>query len=425
MNTQKRWSILSYFVVLIAFGVMFSCEQLTPMEEPILVLEESQDFTGIDLEQDDDLISGRLVYTSDCNSECIKPGSGNYFATKDSKSQSLGVNTKMVSYKAYNTEDKFVVKVKYEVTSGPSKAKASILIQINGKSKEFKVVPSGYTATFSIPLEKGWAKCNEVPFSIIQKGLGAPILFSEAYKLIPVCKSDKGLLLWNKLGSLEEVTNSEVGANLFPGSGMVFKLGKYGNGLYIPQYKGVRSVHSPYSPREVIPLWSFSIEFWFKRTHDDEWDGHSFIQGAYENNGKGIVDLTGHSGYVGMWGIYTSILDNNGKFVGRYNFDLKNKANWEAFYPKNEWIHLAISHDANWPLGKRIKIFRNGVELTDLKVEFETGNMDHVGQFGVNGFRIGNFIAWDRWGAGGVLDNIKIWDYPKTDFADRFHESNY
>ncbi|WP_157966005.1 fibrobacter succinogenes major paralogous domain-containing protein [Cognataquiflexum aquatile] len=108
---------------------------------------------------------------------------------KDSKSQSSGINTKKVSYKAYNTEDKFVVKVKYEVTSGPSQAKASIAIQINGKKKEFKAVPSGYTATFSIPLDKGWEKCDQVTFSITQKGLGTPISFSEDYNLIPVCNN--------------------------------------------------------------------------------------------------------------------------------------------------------------------------------------------------------------------------------------------
>jgi hypothetical protein len=80
-----------------------------------------------------------------------------------------------------------VVKVKYEVTSGSSQAKAFIAIQINGKKKEFKAVPSGYTATFSISLDKGWDKCDVITFSIVQKGLGSPISFSEDYNLIPVC----------------------------------------------------------------------------------------------------------------------------------------------------------------------------------------------------------------------------------------------
>jgi hypothetical protein len=188
METQKWFSILNYLVVLFVFGLLFSCEQLAPVEEPVAVLEEFQDLSGLTLEPEDDPMNARLIYTSDCESDCIEPGSGNYFAIRDSKSQSSGINTKKVSYKAYNTEDKFVVKVKYEVTSGPSQAKVSIAIQINGKKKEFKAVPSGYTATFSIPLDEGWDKCDQVTFSILQKGLGSPISFSEKYNLIPVCE---------------------------------------------------------------------------------------------------------------------------------------------------------------------------------------------------------------------------------------------
>jgi hypothetical protein len=41
-----------------------------------------------------------------------------------------------------------------------------------------------------------------------------------------------------------------------------------------------------------------------------------------------------------------------------------------------------------------------------------------------NGVFICNFIAWDNWGAGGVIDNFKVLDYPKTDFSDRENEGN-
>jgi uncharacterized protein (TIGR02145 family) len=188
METLKRKSILNYVVVLFAFGLLFSCEQLALVEEPVQVSEEFVDMSGIALEAEDDPINARMCFTGDCESDCIEPGSGRYFAMKDSKSKTSGINTKQVSYKAYNTEDCFVVKVRYQIKSGPSQAKACIVIQINGMKKEFKVVPSGYTATFSIPLEKGWDKCDEVTFSILEKGLGSPVSFSEKYNLIPVCE---------------------------------------------------------------------------------------------------------------------------------------------------------------------------------------------------------------------------------------------
>jgi uncharacterized delta-60 repeat protein len=239
---------------------------------------------------------------------------------------------------------------------------------------------------------------------------------------VPVIDPESGIILWNKLGSQEEVTNSAYGPDLLPGSGMLFEEGEYGNGLYVPMVQGVRSVHSPYTPRNIVPLGSFSIEFWYKRTHDDEHDGHSFVSGAYEDNEKGTVDFTALSGYVGWWWLYGIVRGNDGQLVGRYKYDLITQENWEAFFPKNEWIHLAFSHDATWPVGNRIKIFRNGVELEGVDGEFDTGYMGHVGQYGDAGFRIGNFVAWDTWGAGGVMDNIKLWNYPKTDFSDRFEE---
>jgi hypothetical protein len=232
---------------------------------------------------------------------------------------------------------------------------------------------------------------------------------------------DTKLIFWNKLGSFEEVTNSEIGPNLFPGSGMIFKLGKYGNGVYIPQYYGIRSVHSPYSPRYVIPLWSFSIEFWYKRTISD-WEGYSFISGAYEDNGKGIVDFTGHKNYVGMWNLLLTVSNNSGNWISRHTIDLQNEQKFSEFFPKNEWVHIAISHDAAWPVGKRMKLFRNGVELAGFTMDFDEGNMSHVGEYGVGGFRIGNFVAWDTWGASGIIDNLKIYNYPKTDFSDRDKE---
>ncbi|WP_157198596.1 LamG-like jellyroll fold domain-containing protein [Mariniradius saccharolyticus] len=424
METLKRMSIQNYLVVLFAFGLLFSCEQLAPEETPVQVVEEFVDMSGVALEPEDDPIGARLVYSLDCESDCIEPGSGNYFAITDSKSLSSGINTKKVTYKSYNTEDKFVVKAKYEVVSGPSQAKASIVIQINGSVKEFKEVPSGYTATYSVPLSEGWAKCDLVSFSIVQNGLGSPISFSEDYNLIPVCEdTHEGLILWNKLGSFEEITNSEFGPDLFPGSGMLFEIGKYGNGLFVPQYDGQREVHSPFSPRNVIPLGAFCIEFWYKRTVED-WEGYSFISGAYEDNGIGIVDFTGHSGYVGSWQLFFTINNNSGDWVSRHKIDLGNQQNYSEFFPKDEWIHLAISHDANWTVGQRMKMFRNGIEVIGFNMEFDNGDMAHVGQFGEGGFRIGNFVAWDTWGAGGVIDNIKVWNYAKTDFSDRDTEGH-
>ena len=234
---------------------------------------------------------------------------------------------------------------------------------------------------------------------------------------------NQGLLLWNKLGSLAEVTNSEYGPNLIPAPALLFREGKFGNGLYVPQIDAIRSVHTPYSPRNVIPLDAFNIEFWYKRTHDDESEAQAFIDRAV-NDTKGTVQIGQSTGYVGRWWLNVGIRDNNGNWVGQYHYDLGSRENWEIFYPKNEWIHIGVSHDAGWPAGQRIKIFRNGVELSGLVVDLDMGNMGHLGQYGLNGFSIGSLTSWERWGMGGIMDNIKVWNYAKTDFSDRINEGN-
>jgi hypothetical protein len=411
MKTQKRFSILNYLVVLFAFGLLFSCEQLAPVEEPVAVLEEFQDLSGLTMEPEDGPINGRLIYSSDCESDCIEPGSGNYFAIKDSKSQSSGINTKKVSYKAYNTEDKFVVKVKYEVTSGPSQAKASIAIQINGKKKEFKSVPSGYTATFSIPLDKGWDKCDEVTFSIIQKGLGTPISFSENYGLIPVCEDEKALILWNKLGSLYEVENSEIGPNGFIYPEIDFGIAKFGKGV-IPKVgwglSGVDFPNSIFNPEHG------TIEFWINVYHlpkENDFGVYGFVNNAYDIEGNLRVYWHNPNSLD-----FVLIFDGDG-----YDDSKARSIRYDSFSPNlNEPVHIAVVWDRNGidDSDQTQRIYVNG-ELVSFGTFSDWGIQEGFGES-----RIATGWDWIYDESRFAMDNIKVWNYAKTDFSDRENEGN-
>jgi len=122
-----------------------------------------------------------------CEAACIEPGSTVFYPISDQASQTSGINTKYVSYTAYNTETDFVVEVTYAITAGPSKAKATIKINIEGNELEYTEVSSGSTVSHAIPLAENWGGCDDVAFSIVQEGLGAPISFNSSYDLIPVC----------------------------------------------------------------------------------------------------------------------------------------------------------------------------------------------------------------------------------------------
>ncbi|WP_223276059.1 DUF1566 domain-containing protein [Algoriphagus aquimarinus] len=141
---------------------------------------------------DTDLLNAnmRIAPTVSCADGCIEPGSSTFYPASDMASLSVGKNTKSVSYKAYNTETDFVVEVTYAITAGPSKAKATITIDIDGDEMEYTEVSSGTTVSHTVPLADGWAGCDEVSFSVVQEGLGTPITFSESYDLIPVCAEE-------------------------------------------------------------------------------------------------------------------------------------------------------------------------------------------------------------------------------------------
>ncbi|RAI84855.1 Lcl C-terminal domain-containing protein, partial [Algoriphagus yeomjeoni] len=139
---------------------------------------------------DSDLLNANMrIVSGSCEGDCIEPGGVNY-PISDMTSLTVGKNTKSVSYYAYNTETDFVVDVTYAITSGPATANATIAIDIDGNEVVLEDVNSGSTVSHTVPLTEGWAGCDQVAFSVVQEGLGAPITFSESYSLIPVCPEE-------------------------------------------------------------------------------------------------------------------------------------------------------------------------------------------------------------------------------------------
>jgi hypothetical protein len=134
--------------------------------------------------------NARAYAGADCEVDCIVPGSGDYFVKTGTKTGAAGPNNKSVTYRAYNTETDFVVEVDFRITSGNAKTKSEITIIIDGNEKVISDVPSGGTATHSIPLPNGWMACDLVEFSIRETGLSMPITWSETYTLFAVCPTE-------------------------------------------------------------------------------------------------------------------------------------------------------------------------------------------------------------------------------------------
>ena len=163
-------------MLLMAAVVMYSCSK-DSFEEDLF----TNDFQNTQMQKSS---------AASCESDCIEPESEIYYPVSDMATRSAGPNTKSVSYSAYNTETDFVVEVTYAITAGKSKAKATITIDIDGDEVEYTGVSSGSTVSHTVALAQGWAGCDEVPFSVDQRGLGTPITFSESYSLFPVCDEE-------------------------------------------------------------------------------------------------------------------------------------------------------------------------------------------------------------------------------------------
>jgi len=167
---MKKYRILTVSAALIIGGIIFhSCQKeenlasVTDLNETHLKHEASE---------------------PDCSINCLSDD--NYFELSDSRSITVGKNTKTVGYTAYNTPDRFFVKVAFDIT-GPSNAKAEISIGINGDYAIFEDVSKGSIVSHYIALPEDWEGCDEVYFVIHQFGLGQPVSFENNYGLVPLC----------------------------------------------------------------------------------------------------------------------------------------------------------------------------------------------------------------------------------------------
>jgi hypothetical protein len=229
-----------------------------------------------------------------------------------------------------------------------------------------------------------------------------------------------GLVLWNKLGSTNQVAHSEAG----PGgafSAGTFVPGPFGNALELDagQRFGCTFPVAPLkTPRG-------SLEFWARLSGfpaQMPWSGGNPVlvgcptpEGSPDciifyfnaNNGGGDGGLCassslGHTG-TGAFGSWTYSAAIGGGDVA-------------------EWHHYAVSWDADGIPGvgggRRIAVFVDGSlnsvpgTLRDAEIFLDVPD-DHVfGLMSHQGLTVGSV----------AFDNLKVWGHAKTDFSDRFTE---
>lgn len=228
----------------------------------------------------------------------------------------------------------------------------------------------------------------------------------------------ENLLLWNKLGSQTEIENSEYGVDgTIIGNDITYGPVKFNKGAT----RNVASSSMVNFANIQIQLDKGCIEFWSKMTEapltatshvdwfsESTWTMPQIVFQWDKNYNWGDVLFIYSSG-----GLYKYI-----RFWQWNAFDI----GWTA---AGDIIHLAVVWDMDLSYDDCIKLYANGVRVSG------SGWIKVAGSRAVLKSSVTNNLAIltmhdlpdiDRL-PNCTMDNIKVWNYAKTDFSDRFLEA--
>jgi len=230
------------------------------------------------------------------------------------------------------------------------------------------------------------------------------------------------IVLWNKLGSVEEVEDSAWGSYDGTVTGAGFTAGKFG-GAYIADYSEDLLLSFP---KEVVPSDRGCIDFWAKMTGFSgkvPWGGSPMF--VYADDGTGTVyevqfngnNGGGQGGFCYSGGHYYDAA--TGSYTGTYTYEDLLGGDVEG------WHHYALL----WDVDKIEGYYEGKREL----IAFIDGELAFSGSYKVredDGFppleagALWLVLIHQDYGAAAV-DNLKIWDYPAFDAIEHRFEEDY
>jgi hypothetical protein len=229
----------------------------------------------------------------------------------------------------------------------------------------------------------------------------------------------EGLVLWNKLGSDDEVQNSEV----CPGFGISpvvdYVDGYCGSALATTNECAYLSM----SPDDFFPAdkTQGTVEAWIQKRmlkfipYQDPLVGifghHPYGFNYCGGGGYESIAAFWSDGFTGGGGIHFQFRDSNS------TWHVTNDLAWDDV-PVGQWVHVAFVWDLDGIGGTsdKLRIYRDGVVVA--------ANADDIPIPGVwpdtDAVRILGHHAYYRFGQPtAYLDNIMVWDYAITDFSHR------
>lgn len=217
-------------------------------------------------------------------------------------------------------------------------------------------------------------------------------------------------IFWSRAGSDADWTSPIIGTpGVAPSTGS-YDTGRFGNGT---KEESAATTNAPKLAVNTFSVGYCTITFWYK---------HTVAFGA--NNG--FFGLVSGTSYLDMnergtsgSGNFRLIIDAKDSAGGRsaYNFltvDPDADTWWDL---GGDFHHYAVIIDGSASATNRIRFFRDNVEI----------NYSHIS---VDGSMNSNLLNQQTWvGANGapnsmrgIMDNLKIWNQPYTNFDNRFDE---
>lgn len=210
--------------------------------------------------------------------------------------------------------------------------------------------------------------------------------------------------MWNKLGSTLEISNSAYGPALSNVGVVSFSNGQFGNGFKPAAASWLEGQASNY-----INSNKGTIEFWVNPEAGLATGGGQNFFFEFTTNGQTSGNFLGYN-------IQTGGTLQFGVTFGAAVVDLRPTATFTTGTP----AHIAFVWDCSGigdGSGQTHQVYKDGV-----KIGGHTNANAKMPSYSISSMRVGT--SWDNNGRQlkGIMDNLKFWNYAKTNFSDRFTE---
>jgi hypothetical protein len=201
-----------------------------------------------------------------------------------------------------------------------------------------------------------------------------------------------GLILWNKMGSDEEVLHSAVGPNgNIQGAIDVYEPGVFGNAAHLRGSAGEVYFDIPYLENKHLGADPFTIAFWAKSSSPMQPQG--FIMDQL-NEGTMMIRFSQLNPSTMQSAIPATFPNMHHQWDTQYHH------------------YAVVVHQDG-----RSALYMDG------EVEASSDNTPSLGQaFSSRIVLSGEWDLTDGYDWNGYIDNVKAWNYAKTDFSDRNNE---